>query len=155
METESPIVPAPSPADPDAFTLAFLAENEAECPACGYNVHALREARCPECGRSLRVMVVTVEGGFSAAWIILMLAASLAAGVGLLVAAVSVRSRLPPQWHFKLVLIYFMLNIPLPLLALAFRRQILRLRAFQWLLTAPFVLLSLLMLLWFLAEIKY
>jgi hypothetical protein len=152
METESPIAPAPSPADPDAFTLAFLAENEAECPACGYNVHALREARCPECGRSLRVMVVTAQGGFSAAWIVLMLAASLAAGVGLLVAAVTVRASLPSQWHFKLVLIYFMLNIPLPLLALVLRRPFLRLRVFQWLVTVPFVMLSLLMLLWFLGE---
>jgi hypothetical protein len=146
METEPTITAPSAPFDPDAFTLAYLMANEAECPACGYNVHALSSPRCPECARPLRVMVVTTQGGYSLAWVILTVAASLAAGVGLFVAVILVREGLPPVSDWRtLVLLYYLTNLPLPLLCLMFRRLFIRLRAFQWLVTLPFLAFSALM----------
>ena len=37
--------------------LAFLAEHEAACPECGYNLRALTRAVCPECGQELVLTV--------------------------------------------------------------------------------------------------
>jgi hypothetical protein len=34
---------------------AFLAESDAPCPVCGYNLRGLREAACPECGDPLEL----------------------------------------------------------------------------------------------------
>ncbi|VAX41185.1 hypothetical protein MNBD_PLANCTO03-1941 [hydrothermal vent metagenome] len=39
----------------------FLAEHDAPCPACGYNLRGLTEATCPECGEALRLQVGMVE----------------------------------------------------------------------------------------------
>lgn len=35
----------------------FLAERDAPCPRCGYNLRALRGQRCPECGEALVLRV--------------------------------------------------------------------------------------------------
>ncbi|MHC5002886.1 MAG: hypothetical protein ACYTJ0_07160 [Planctomycetota bacterium] len=33
--------------------IAWLAEQDATCPACGYALRGIRDPRCPECGRTL------------------------------------------------------------------------------------------------------
>ena len=155
METEPAITPSAMPLDPDAFTLAYLMANEAECPACGYNVHALSAPRCPECARPLRVQVVSVQGGYSFAWVIAMVTSCITGGIGLLVAAVVAREGVHYNpFYLLFILIYFMCNIPLPLLFLAFRRMFVRLKVWQWLITVPFLLASVVMLTCFIAEIK-
>ncbi len=40
---------------------AFLAERDAACPVCGYNLRALVSDHCPECGRHLVLAVGTTE----------------------------------------------------------------------------------------------
>jgi hypothetical protein len=153
METDPPITPtAPAP-DPDAFTLAYLGENEADCPACGYNVHALREPRCPECGKPLRITVFQAGTGISLPWVIATVAASLAAGIGLLVAVITLRDGFPHQWHFRVVLTYFLLCLPVPLPLLLLRRWFLRLGFFQWLFTIPLLLIDFIMLVWFMIAV--
>lgn len=42
---------------PPELLLRFLAEHEARCPACGYELHGLVEARCPECKQALELTV--------------------------------------------------------------------------------------------------
>lgn len=39
------------------FLQAFLAERDAPCPNCGYNLRSLTSDRCPECAESLRLQV--------------------------------------------------------------------------------------------------
>lgn len=41
------MVPSPDP------LIAYLAENDAPCPGCGYNLRALTSCTCPECGREI------------------------------------------------------------------------------------------------------
>jgi len=48
-DTTSPSVPS-VPADP-AIT-AFLANNDASCPSCGYALRGLAASACPECGKA-------------------------------------------------------------------------------------------------------
>jgi hypothetical protein len=129
METGLPATTGPTqaPADLDGFTLAYLRAHEAECPACGYNVHALTQPRCPECGRGL-VVQVTTAAGFSWQWIMSLVVSSLGAGVGLLVLLVVLGEGMhEPSNAIRFVLFYFMGNIPLPLMVLATRRRFLRL----------------------------
>lgn len=45
----------------DAFLPMFLAENDAACPGCGYNLRGLTGRVCPECAQSLRLMVALQE----------------------------------------------------------------------------------------------
>ncbi len=45
-------------ADADLEILrTYLANRDASCPMCGYNLRALRQATCPECGESLSLAV--------------------------------------------------------------------------------------------------
>jgi hypothetical protein len=123
--------------DREAFTLAYLAAHEAECPACGYNVHRLTRARCPECGRPLEVRVVAAVGGYSAAWIFLMAAAAFAGGVGVLMCVLVARFGSPYGFKVAIPITYFIGNIPLPFLALSFRKRLVRVsRPIQWALAA-------------------
>src|SRR5262249_8711076 len=41
--------------------LAYVADRDAPCPRCGYNLRGLTQARCPECGEELRLQVGTVR----------------------------------------------------------------------------------------------
>ena len=45
----------------DPLLQQFLAEREANCPACGYNLQHLQSDRCPECGDSLQLSLRLVE----------------------------------------------------------------------------------------------
>jgi hypothetical protein len=38
--------------------LHYLADHDARCPACGYQLRRLRSDRCPECGQRLELGVV-------------------------------------------------------------------------------------------------
>jgi hypothetical protein len=40
-----------------AALIAFVAERDASCPVCSYNVRGLKEARCPECAARLHLQV--------------------------------------------------------------------------------------------------
>lgn len=68
METPTPSAsPNSSPETKPAPTrdrvdlASFLAEHDAPCPVCGYNLRALLTDRCPECGRHLVLAVGTTE----------------------------------------------------------------------------------------------
>lgn len=53
----------------DGPLIAFLAERDQPCPACGYNLRGLRSARCPECDSHLALRVGEArrrEGAFIA-----------------------------------------------------------------------------------------
>lgn len=43
--------------DEEASLLAFLAERDHPCPACGYNLRGLQNPTCPECGSPLHLTV--------------------------------------------------------------------------------------------------
>jgi hypothetical protein len=47
--------------DDPAFLESYLAEREAPCPGCGYNLRGLRGTSCPECSQALRLAVGLVE----------------------------------------------------------------------------------------------
>ena len=128
LTDETPAAP-PAGVDRDAFTLAYLATHEEACPACGYNVHRLTAPRCPECGRPLAVQVVAAIAGFTWPWLVALVSVSLAAGFGMMIAAVSINERLP-DWDYQprlfLLCVYFMCNLPLPVVALLLRRWFVR-----------------------------
>lgn len=42
-------------AEPDPRLVDYLADRNAECSRCGYNLRGCRAARCPECGRVIRI----------------------------------------------------------------------------------------------------
>jgi hypothetical protein len=151
-----PPIQPPNGVDPGAFTLAYLAAHEAECPACGYNVHCLTEPRCPECGRNLAVKVVTTAAGFSGPWITILITLGISAGIGLLVAAVSLREPIPHEWKWQVVLGYFMGNIPLPLLVILTRKLFVRWIpvGLKILLMLGVLLITLGMLVWFILLIE-
>jgi hypothetical protein len=119
-------------------------------------VHGLLEPRCPECGRGISLQVVAATGGTSAAWLALLITSALSAGIGALVACVSIRERFPdPEREPAIftVLTFFLLNIPIPLLVLAWRRHFMRYeRRNQWLLAGMFFLLTSSMVGWFIVQ---
>ncbi|MEO1236692.1 MAG: hypothetical protein AAFX76_07890 [Planctomycetota bacterium] len=59
----------------------YLAFHEVPCPACGYNLHALRGDTCPECGVSLTLRVGLLKPKLLGLMMSLT-ACSLAAGIG-------------------------------------------------------------------------
>jgi hypothetical protein len=148
----------PPPTADELFTLEYLQSHEAACPACGYNVHALQVPRCPECGNRLALRIVSTDR-LSRSWVAAMVAASLAAGVGLLVLAAVLRSgwpRMGPPEQLKcnILLPFFLAMIPLPGALLLFRRVFGRRSApFRRLSASLLVAVIALMVLWFLSTI--
>lgn len=66
--------------EPDHVLLrTFLAERDAPCPSCGYNLRGLTAARCPECNQVLVLKVGLAEPRLGA-WIAGIV--GLAAGAG-------------------------------------------------------------------------
>src|SRR5690242_20481338 len=55
--------------DDSATLRAFLAERDAPCPACGYNLRGIEEPLCPECGGTVELAIGRRS---SAAWVLLM-----------------------------------------------------------------------------------
>jgi hypothetical protein len=58
---EPPPASPVSAADDRAALIAYLAETEAACPSCGYDLFCLRADRCPECNQALALSVQLVE----------------------------------------------------------------------------------------------
>lgn len=48
----------------DARLAEFLADQDAPCPSCGYNLRGLRTDQCPECRQSLKLGVQLLEPNF-------------------------------------------------------------------------------------------
>ena len=92
--------PLPNPTPPvsnDQALLSFLRGRDAECPACKYNLRDLTAPVCPECGTAL-VLGVRQADPFLLAWIIATVSASLAGGVGMLLAGLCITQwRIPPD----------------------------------------------------------
>jgi hypothetical protein len=78
--TRVPTAPEPPPVD--HLTL-FLAERDAPCPACGYNLRRLLLPVCPECGERLELRVGMVEPRMGL-WITGLMASASGAGFNLL-----------------------------------------------------------------------
>jgi hypothetical protein len=151
------VVP-PEGVNREAFTLAFLADHEGDCPACGYNVHALIQPRCPECGRPLEVQVVSAIGGVSAAWVTALIVEAVAAGIGLLVLLGEANDRMhdmrlsEPILMFSLL--YFMCNLPVPAGVLVVRRWYVRWSALvQWMIASALIIMALVALVMLLSQV--
>lgn len=66
-----------------AFLIRYLAEHEARCPICRYNLKNLTSPTCPECGADLELRVGAADST-NTSWIILLLAMAIPAGIGVL-----------------------------------------------------------------------
>ena len=65
---------------------SFLANHDVPCPACRYNLRSVRIAACPECGHQITLSVGSTTS-MSTAWIALVSALLLPAGLGAIVIA--------------------------------------------------------------------
>ena len=65
----------------DEFLRRYLADRDAECPGCGYNVRGLTTDICPECGQAL-VLSLRVREPKQAAMIAGLVGLSMGAGFG-------------------------------------------------------------------------
>lgn len=83
----------------------FLAERDAECPSCGYNLRGLTSDRCPECNQLLALRVNLAEPRLAAFVTALV---GLAAGAGF--------SGLLLLYFFALILFVDRMNIAGPYL---------------------------------------
>jgi len=104
--------------------LAYLADNDAPCPACGYNLRHLRNPTCPECGLSLTLSVGSNES-FKRAWAIALCVNAMIAGIGAIFCLLMSAAGEAPT-HEKLSFIWFyapMLWMPVPLVLFYFRRR--------------------------------
>ncbi|MBX3385703.1 MAG: hypothetical protein KF768_03950 [Phycisphaeraceae bacterium] len=52
--------------DPDALLREFVADRDAPCPACRYNLRNLTADRCPECGLPLTLRVGLADPAWGA-----------------------------------------------------------------------------------------
>jgi hypothetical protein len=133
-DSQTPIETTPA-SDPDAeYLIHWLANRDAFCPLCNYNLRALQTPRCPECGEALRLRVTLAEP-YLTAWIWLAAASFAGAGIGLLFLYVLVsegyRSGGDGSMIFPSAVTISM--IPVSLLAVVGRRRIQRLPpGIQW-----------------------
>ena len=65
---------------------SFLADHDGPCPACRCNLRGVRNAACPECGHQITLSVGSAAS-VSTAWIALVSALLLPAGLGGIVIA--------------------------------------------------------------------
>lgn len=63
----------------EAALVSWLAERDAECPVCGYNLRGLRGARCPECAAGVRLEVGS-ENLAIGPWVLAVVSVALALG---------------------------------------------------------------------------
>jgi DNA-directed RNA polymerase subunit RPC12/RpoP len=124
--------------DDDMSLIGYLKTRDVKCPLCGYNLRGLTSPRCPECGKELQLTVGLVEPR-QGAWVMGMIALSIAAGFGCLVLVVITQRGWPNTNRgvdprlFNLSLGYFLLAwILLPLFAMQRRRFLRWSQATQW-----------------------
>jgi hypothetical protein len=120
--------PAPPPAGPDAdreFLIHWLADRDTPCLLCGYNLRGLTRPVCPECGNELRLSV-SLADPYIKAWIALLVALMLPAGLGLLWLVMIILKGPPRGWDASVVvpMICQIAAIPLAGWALIVRRKI-------------------------------
>ena len=121
--------------------LAFLADRDAACPACNYNLRGLTQPVCPECGKKIELRIGLAEG-MSGSWITALVSSLLPAGIGLpfnILLMIAVISdpyftvdelfREPEALPFLALALYTLLCIPASVLLLVFRRRFLRLQS--------------------------
>jgi hypothetical protein len=136
------------------FTVAFLAEHEAHCPECDYNVRGQPTARCPECGRELALQLLTVAGDISRPWVIGLIAAAICSGTGLFVAAIAMHFPLPPMWSWQIPILFHIAAIPAPAVVLLAREWFLRWPPLaQWIVAVAWLGVCLSMAGWFLMKV--
>src|ERR1044071_7129464 len=77
------------PDAPSSGLHEYLAERDAPCPGCGYNLRGLSADTCPECGVPLHLSVAMNESwiGRLLSAVVPLAAAAMAAGAVLLVCA--------------------------------------------------------------------
>lgn len=115
------------PDEPEAgqqdLLLAFLAEHDAPCPACGYNLRQLSRPVCPECGLSLKLSVGSDEP-FKRAWAIALTLNAMIAGVGALCIVMTIFAGAPGFYDAREGLIYFgvIAAVPMPILLFVARQ---------------------------------
>jgi hypothetical protein len=113
--------------DSDATSLReFLAERDAACPACSYNLRGLASVHCPECNQALTLRVGLMEP-IGSAYIIAIVGLAIGAGAAFLtftaVIVISLIEREFPRGYETLYLLWYpaitamALGVPLVLLA--------------------------------------
>lgn len=140
--SSAPAVPVPN----EQALLAFLRGRDAECPACKYNLRDLTSPVCPECGAAL-VLGVRQADPFLLSWVIATVSASLAGGVGVLLAGMCISQwRIPPdilEFPLGLAFLGSIAAAPLAVLLVIFRRFFLtRPRRLQWIATIAIAAMS-------------
>ena len=70
----------------DHHLVSFLADRDEPCPACTYNLRALRTDRCPECNREL-VLQLRLAEPRQGAWVAAVISASVMLGFNAMLGA--------------------------------------------------------------------
>ena len=128
MNTGEPDEPAiDAEATDERFLVTYLADRDAACPRCDYNLRSLSTARCPECGLPLSLVIGTLEP-LQAWWVTLLISTGLVAGFGALCLVVTAAEGLPGgRGALEWVIIANIVGILLPVPVLMKRRRFLRL----------------------------
>lgn len=103
--------------------LAFVAERDAPCPACGYNLRMLSKPICPECGLALKLTVGS-DVAYRRAWAITLCTNAMVAGAGLFFLLITLAEGGPNPQRFLEYLWYTapILWIPVPIILFGIRR---------------------------------
>lgn len=72
--------------------LDFIAEHDAACPVCGYNLRALTRPVCPECGHELVLTVGTVR--LRLGWLFVAIAPGFFSGIAAVFVMIPIFGRL-------------------------------------------------------------
>lgn len=104
---------------------AYLADRDAPCPRCGYNLRAAAGDRCTECGLAI-VLGIYAREPLLAWWLATLVPTGLAAGVGLLFAILICFDSGPPG-RFGWVVVPSIAAIPAVGWLLGWRRSFIRL----------------------------
>lgn len=122
-EAPPPEEEAPQEQTPEQWLRGYLAQHDAPCPACGYNLRQLTQTNCPECGLVLKLSVGSDEA-YKRAWAIALFLNAMVAGVGALCIIMTLAEGMPGIWGFAEGMLYFgtMATVPVPIILLCGRR---------------------------------
>jgi hypothetical protein len=131
--SQTPVETPASDADAE-YLIHWLANRDAFCPLCNYNLRALQTPRCPECGEGLRLRVMLAEP-YLKAWICLAASSSAGAGLGILCLICITKLGWPrrSEWWLTFPILIAISTIPISMIAVFRRKRLLRLsRSLQW-----------------------